>query len=105
MALHSTVAEQPAAPFCQEKADGMYADPADPADFIHCTHGAAFNLHCNRDLVWDSSCNCCNLPHSTQQTEGDQPNSSLPELEPASSSSHTVPEPFERPEADLNGPA
>ncbi len=54
--------QQPATPFCHNKPDGMYASPSSSSDFVHCTLGVAFTLHCNRDLVWDKTCNCCNLP-------------------------------------------
>ena len=54
--------QQPATPFCHSKPDGLYASPTSRADFVHCTLGVAFTLHCNRDLVWDDKCNCCNLP-------------------------------------------
>ena len=54
---------------CQDRVDGMYPSSESPSDFVHCTRGAAFTLHCNRDLVWDSSCSCCNLPHSAEDPD------------------------------------
>ncbi|KAK9833708.1 hypothetical protein WJX74_003368 [Apatococcus lobatus] len=44
----------------------MYASAENPSDFIHCTRGAALTLHCNRDLVWDTNCSCCNIPQSAE---------------------------------------
>ena len=86
--------QQPASPFCHNKPDGMYASPGSPSDFVHCTRGAAFTLHCIRDLVWDGSCNCCNLPHSdedasslasTDEAQDFAVAQPLSELEPAES--------------------
>ncbi|XP_033008598.1 acidic mammalian chitinase-like [Lacerta agilis] len=52
----------PGTEFCANKADGIYANPADPNKFYICSGAATFPMSCAAGLVFDESCKCCNWP-------------------------------------------
>ncbi|XP_055474133.1 acidic mammalian chitinase [Psammomys obesus] len=48
--------------FCAGKADGLYPVADDRHAFWHCHNGITYKQHCQAELVFDPSCNCCNWP-------------------------------------------
>ncbi|XP_078477940.1 chondroitin proteoglycan 2-like [Lampetra planeri] len=45
--------------FCQDKADGMYADPSDSHYFYHCSNSLTYHKQCPATLVFNSARNRC----------------------------------------------
>lgn len=45
--------------FCQGKADGLYAHPADRSSFYSCAGGRLFQQSCPQGLVFSPACKCC----------------------------------------------
>ncbi|XP_074499716.1 uncharacterized protein LOC141772537 [Sebastes fasciatus] len=50
---------------CHNKAYGYFPFQYDPHYYYNCAHGIAYLQKCAANLVWDSSCTCCNYPPST----------------------------------------
>nr|XP_028587966.1 acidic mammalian chitinase-like [Podarcis muralis] len=48
--------------FCEDKADGIYANPDDKSKFYECSGGNTVSKSCGESLVFDESCKCCNWP-------------------------------------------
>ncbi|XP_010005363.1 PREDICTED: acidic mammalian chitinase-like [Chaetura pelagica] len=48
--------------FCAGKADGLYPDPTNNANFYNCANGVSVVQSCQEGLVFDTSCSCCNWP-------------------------------------------
>ncbi|XP_078739415.1 uncharacterized protein LOC144952821 [Lampetra fluviatilis] len=45
--------------FCQDKADGMYADPSDSHSFYHCSNSLTYHKQCPANLVFNTAKNRC----------------------------------------------
>ncbi|XP_030329508.1 acidic mammalian chitinase-like [Strigops habroptila] len=48
--------------FCAGRANGLYADPASQRSFYNCVDGETIVQSCESNLVFDTSCSCCNWP-------------------------------------------
>ncbi|KAG8451049.1 hypothetical protein GDO86_003363 [Hymenochirus boettgeri] len=48
--------------FCVGKASGLYPNPTNKAGFFNCVNGVTYQQSCQKGLVFDSSCLCCNWP-------------------------------------------
>ncbi|MEE6521585.1 hypothetical protein FKM82_019847 [Ascaphus truei] len=46
--------------FCVGKASGLYANPQSKSGFFNCVNGNTYQESCQTDLVFDTSCSCCN---------------------------------------------
>ncbi|KFQ57256.1 Acidic mammalian chitinase, partial [Nestor notabilis] len=46
--------------FCAGKANGLYADPTSQRSFYNCLNGETYVQSCQSNLVFDTSCSCCN---------------------------------------------
>nr|XP_033774731.1 chitotriosidase-1-like isoform X2 [Geotrypetes seraphini] len=46
--------------FCLDRADGIFADPADPSKYYMCSHAMTFSFSCPKELVFNDTCKCCN---------------------------------------------
>ncbi|XP_033939747.1 acidic mammalian chitinase-like [Pseudochaenichthys georgianus] len=46
--------------FCAGKSNGLYPNPTNKNHFYECSHGKTYDQHCATNLVFDTSCNCCN---------------------------------------------
>ncbi|XP_078477949.1 chondroitin proteoglycan-2-like isoform X3 [Lampetra planeri] len=56
--------------FCQDKADGMYADPSDSHSFYHCSNSLTYHKQCPANLVFNPAKNICDwdVPHDDATT-------------------------------------
>ncbi|XP_078477955.1 chitin-binding domain protein cbd-1-like [Lampetra planeri] len=48
--------------FCQDKADGMYADPSDSQSFYHCSNSLTYHKQCPANLVFNPAISVCDWP-------------------------------------------
>uniref|UniRef100_UPI00398EC834 acidic mammalian chitinase-like n=1 Tax=Pristiophorus japonicus TaxID=55135 RepID=UPI00398EC834 len=60
--ITTTIADEKLNKWCQDKPDGIYADPNDLNKFYNCAHGRTYHMNCPLGLVFDESCLCCNWP-------------------------------------------
>ncbi|XP_061437967.1 uncharacterized protein LOC133362994 isoform X3 [Lethenteron reissneri] len=56
--------------FCQDKADGLYPDPADSHSFYHCSNSLMYHKQCPANLVFNPAKNICDwdVPHDDATT-------------------------------------
>ncbi|XP_058488480.1 acidic mammalian chitinase-like [Solea solea] len=52
----------PGQEFCENKADGIYANPDDRASFYECVGGKTYKKSCGGGTVFDINCKCCVWP-------------------------------------------
>ena len=50
--------------FCDDRADGHYADPADCSRFYQCAHGLTYGHSCAAGLLWNSDIGACDWPRN-----------------------------------------
>ncbi|MFI5661298.1 chitin binding peritrophin-A domain-containing protein [Streptomyces sp. NPDC051684] len=64
LAAASAVTRAPAAadPFVCPVPDGMFANPADPATFYHCSDATPYLQHCPANLYWSQALQRCEWP-------------------------------------------
>ncbi|XP_059756984.1 acidic mammalian chitinase-like [Balaenoptera ricei] len=48
--------------YCAGKADGLYPVPNNRNAYVNCANGITYEQYCLAGLVFDTSCQCCNLP-------------------------------------------
>ncbi|XP_037630070.1 integumentary mucin C.1-like [Sebastes umbrosus] len=54
---------------CKGKKDGLHANPHNPNSFYHCVGEIPFIQYCQKDLVYNQNCECCNYPTTTSTTK------------------------------------
>ncbi|XP_022107744.1 chitotriosidase-1-like, partial [Acanthaster planci] len=52
--------------FCDDRADGHYADPADCSKFYQCANGFTYLTSCQDGLLWNSHINSCDWPRNVK---------------------------------------
>uniref|UniRef100_UPI00358E1EBB mucin-5AC-like n=1 Tax=Myxine glutinosa TaxID=7769 RepID=UPI00358E1EBB len=50
--------------FCQDKADGQYANPANPTTFFSCVEGTTYCMVCPANLIYNEVTNRCEWPYT-----------------------------------------
>ncbi|KAM4699628.1 acidic mammalian chitinase-like [Discoglossus pictus] len=54
--------------FCADKEDGMYPVDGNKNAFWHCSNGITYHKNCQKDLVFDLSCMCCNYAYTISKS-------------------------------------
>ncbi|XP_037630071.1 acidic mammalian chitinase-like [Sebastes umbrosus] len=54
---------------CKGKEDGLYPNPHNPNSFYNCAGEIPYIQYCQKDLVYNQNCKCCDYPTTTSTTK------------------------------------